>query len=329
MTTRGGKTFVSIFIRSSTVPGLLHAAERWIKVEEQGPPDQLWEDAAPAEVAAAAVYIDEQGEEIADVFFNAQNQAEDIALVRNMGFEVNNDKEPAPENVPAGNAPPVNGGALLEGQEWGWDGIDRRAMLQSAMYNGSTFTNDWSPNGKSFSEIFLHCFPCYFLEVTIVEATNNALLTVNAVWTTYGELLRYIGMMLLMSSYMKSPDYFWRPATRTGNFSEDEENDMPSFTFNRYMSCRRYLAMPSALRFTTQPPPSLRDKFWQIWDLILGWNEHMQAIFVAAWALCLDKSMSIWNNRWTCPGWVFVHTNHGHLVMNTIEYYVDCQASCL
>ena len=131
-----------------------------------------------------SIDIDKQGEEIADVFFNAQNQAEDIALVRNMGFEVNNDKEPAPENVPAGNAPPVNGGALLEGQEWGWDGIDRRAMLQGSMYNGSTFTNEWSPNGKSFSEIFLHCFPCFFLEVTIVEATNNVLLTVNVVQTT-------------------------------------------------------------------------------------------------------------------------------------------------
>ena len=32
--TRGGKTFVSIFFRSSTIPGLLHAAERWIKVDE-------------------------------------------------------------------------------------------------------------------------------------------------------------------------------------------------------------------------------------------------------------------------------------------------------
>ena len=108
----------------------------------------------------------------------------DIALVRNMGFEVDDDNEPAPENVPGGNAPPVNGGALLEGQEWGWDGIDRRAMLQGSMYNGSTFTNEWSPNGKSFSEIFLHCFPCFFLEVTIVEATNNVLLTVNVVQTT-------------------------------------------------------------------------------------------------------------------------------------------------
>jgi hypothetical protein len=64
--------FVSIFFQSSTIPGLLHAAERWIKVEEQGPPDQLWEDAAPAKVAAAAVYIDERGEDIADFVFNAQ-----------------------------------------------------------------------------------------------------------------------------------------------------------------------------------------------------------------------------------------------------------------
>ena len=191
-------------------------------------------------MAAAAVYIDEQGEKIADFVFIAQNRVEDIALVRNMGFEVNDDNEPAPENVPAGDAPPVNGGHSWKGRSGG--GMALITVQQGLMYNRSTFTNDWSPNGKSFSEIFLHCFPCYFLEVTIVEATNNTLLTVNAVWTTYGELLRYIGMMLLMSSYMKSPDYFWRPATRTGNFSEDEENDMPSFTFNRYMSRRRYAA---------------------------------------------------------------------------------------
>ena len=38
---------------------------------------------------------------------------------------------------------------------------------------------------------------------------------------------------------------------------------------------------------------------------VLAWNEHMQTIFVATWALCLDESMSIWNNQWTCPGWVF------------------------
>jgi hypothetical protein len=60
-------------------------------VEEQGPLDQLWENAAPAEVPAATVAIDEDDEEIADFVFNARNWAEDIALVRDMGFMVEDD----------------------------------------------------------------------------------------------------------------------------------------------------------------------------------------------------------------------------------------------
>jgi hypothetical protein len=39
VTTHGGKRFVSIFFQSSTIPGLLQAAEQWVKVEEQGPLD--------------------------------------------------------------------------------------------------------------------------------------------------------------------------------------------------------------------------------------------------------------------------------------------------
>jgi hypothetical protein len=65
------------------------------------------------------------------------------------------------------------------------------------------------------------------------------------------------------------------------------------------------LAITSALRFTLKQPPSFGDKFWQIRDLISTWNEHMRTIFSAAWVLCLDESMLIWFNQWTCPGWVF------------------------
>ncbi len=303
--TRGGKRFVSIFFWSSTIPGLLHTAERWVKVEEQGPLDQLWENAAPAEAPTATVAIDKDGEEIADFVFNAQNRAEDIALIRDMGFIVNDDNEPTPKSIPADGTPPVNGEALLEGQKWGWDSINCQAILQGSMYNGPTFANKWSPNGKPFIDIFLHFLPCYFLEVTIVEATSNALLTANAVRTTLGELFRYIGMMLLMSCYMKLPNYFCKMATRTGNELEDEANDIPLFTFNRFMSRRVFLAITSALRFTLKQPPSFQDKFWQIWDLISTWNEHMRTIFSAAWALCLGESMLIWFNQWTCPGWVF------------------------
>jgi hypothetical protein len=276
-----------------------------VRVEEHGLEDQVWDDVP--EAPAAVVATNEQGEEIADFVFHAQNRAEDIALVRDMGFEVDDDNEPAPENVPSLlNAPArVNGGDLFEGQEWGWDGIDRRAIVQGSMYNGPTFLNDWSPNEKTYAELFIYFFATDFLRDTIVAATSNVLVAENMVRLTFGELLRYIGMMLLMSCYTKSQDYFWRTTALTGNESEDEENDTPSFTFTRYMSRRRYLAITSALRFTAKPPPSFRDRFWQVREMIAAWNKNMREKFSAGWALCLDESMSIWFSRWTCPGWVF------------------------
>jgi hypothetical protein len=62
-----------------------------------------------------------------DIYF-AKNRAEDIARVRNEGFEVDDDNDPAPENIPdPAEAPPVVIEAgLYEGQTWGWDGVDRR-----------------------------------------------------------------------------------------------------------------------------------------------------------------------------------------------------------
>ena len=64
-----------------------------------------------------------------DAIFFAQNRAEDIACGRAEGFEVDDDNDPAPENVPGlFDVPPVVNGGLFEGQSWGWDGIDHLQM---------------------------------------------------------------------------------------------------------------------------------------------------------------------------------------------------------
>jgi hypothetical protein len=76
------------------------------------------------------------------------------------------------------------------------------------MYNGPTFADGWSPQGKSFVNIFLRLFPVQFLEHLIVEATSRVLVGKSLVRTTLGEMLRYMGMWLLMSCYMKPPKYF-------------------------------------------------------------------------------------------------------------------------
>jgi hypothetical protein len=49
---------------------------------------------------------------------------------------------------------------------------------------------------------------------------------------------------------------------------EDEEYNTPLFTFNCYMSRRLFVAITSALRFTLSNPPTFRDKFWEVRDMI-------------------------------------------------------------
>ncbi len=70
-TTRGGKMFMSIFFRSPTIPGLIHAAEQWVNVLEQGT-DKVWGGEPEVTVAVAPVTPNEQNKPIAEFVFNAQ-----------------------------------------------------------------------------------------------------------------------------------------------------------------------------------------------------------------------------------------------------------------
>ena len=92
-----------------------------------------------------------------DVFF-ARNNSEDIARVRAEGFEVDDDNDPAPENVPQlFDNPTVTDAGLYKGQTWGWNGMDRRVM-EGGNYNGPLFANGWIPTGKIYMDVFLHLF---------------------------------------------------------------------------------------------------------------------------------------------------------------------------
>jgi hypothetical protein len=95
VTTWGGKTFISIFYQSATIPSLLHSAKRWATVIEQRS-GKIWGGEPDTTAAAAPVTPNKQNELIADFIFNAQNRAEDITLIWAMGFEVDDDNELAP-----------------------------------------------------------------------------------------------------------------------------------------------------------------------------------------------------------------------------------------
>ena len=217
------------------------------------------------------------------------------------------------------------GEGLNDGQEWGWDGIGQRAGLLGGDVQPANVCKLLEPPRKSFVDIFLHLFPVQFVKTVMVEAMSRVLMSDNLVRTTIREMLRYIGMWLLISCYMKPPEDFWRPVTRmtmvARDDSEDEENNTPSFTINRYMPRRRFLAITLGLRFTVSTPLTFREKFWEIQDLIASWNSLMKDVFSTAWVVCLDESMLIWHSRWTCLGWVFC-LHKPHLFGN--EYHTAC-----
>ena len=40
--------------------------------------------------------------------------------------------------------------------------------------------------------------------------------------------------------------------------------------------------------------------------MITAWNSNMNQQFSPGYANCLDESMSVWTNQFTCPGFMFV-----------------------
>lgn len=300
------------------------AAKTMTVVRREGPVNDLEVvNSQPAVEAAdnAANNDEDERTPIDTAVFAAGNVAEDIAFVRGQGLEVDDDNEPAPENIPTADAPaPVDANAgLYEGQKWGWEGIDQR-RIHSDTDPSAKFKDEWSPEKKTWLEIWMKLFPFQWLTTVLLGMTNKSLATQGEAEVTLGELLRYLGLWMLMATVGGfSRDDFWSDSVH------DEEDKPCPYNFKKYMTQRRFRLITEHLRFTDVTPPTYKDKFWQVRQMIKEWNKNMNAVFVASWVICLDESMSIWFNRWTCPGWVFC-PRKPHPFGN--EYHTMCCAIC-
>ena len=103
------------------------------------------------------------------------------------------------------------------------------------------------------------------------------------------------------------------------------KSDAP-FRLNDLMSGRRFDEITKGLSYTSTEAPPYKYPFWEIREMVAEWNKNMATAFVPGWILCLDESMSIWTNRWTCPGWVFC-PRKPHPIGN--EYHTICCGVCV
>ena len=143
VTTRRGKTFVSIFYRSDTIPGLLSSAKRWATVIEAGT-GEMWGGEPEATATAAATLLSPQPlsrTSPSRTSFSTPKIAQKI--LPSFGQWVS--RSTATTNPPRRIYQRLTclrlGGGLREGQDWGWDGIDQWASLGGAMYNNPSFAD--------------------------------------------------------------------------------------------------------------------------------------------------------------------------------------------
>ena len=115
------------------------------------------------------------------------------------------------------------------------------------------FTNGWLPQNKTYLEIFTHFLPFAWLETVLLVLTSVELERANSPPLMLGELMRYIGMRLLMSTLQGwSIEEYWYydPVPRP-----QEEGPCP-YNFKGYMGKKRFQAITKCLTFTDAIPPA-------------------------------------------------------------------------
>ena len=92
------------FCHSDFVGQELYTVLRWAKVTEEGSPTQIFVDAIPPSLTSVGRASDDTTEENQDEIpafvCHATSRSEDVALIRGFGFHVDDDNDPAPENIP-------------------------------------------------------------------------------------------------------------------------------------------------------------------------------------------------------------------------------------
>lgn len=282
---------------------LIHVVARYCKVQQEGASEHFFNEPQrdePEGVGAVAVANEEEDRLEIPLMLN-----EDASNFRAQGFEVDDDNEPAPENIPNRN----NSNTECEYLSWGSESIEPRR----AAGVGDVQPNLVGSDGTLHSVLgyFLHFVPMAFIKNVILPATNAKLSEA----LTWEEFLRFMGIVFIIATTQSlSRREFWSldpPSMFSG----------APFRLDSIMSRRRFESILKHLTFTLSAPPLFKNPFYEVSDMIDAWNNHTQTCFTPSWINCLDESMSVWTNRWTCPGWMFV-PRKPHPMGN--EYHTLC-----
>jgi hypothetical protein len=274
----------------------LYVVAKYALVTLEGAPEHFFKQPRvnPTPVLETAPEV--EAIEIEQNIYRARNTREDIEMVEQMGFQVDDDNNPAPENIPDRTNRDDSG------LKWGWNGFDARKESGNCWDSPARLTHfdGIAVKGITHVNMFLLFLPTTFFKDCILKQMNDSIAKNGGSHVSWGEFLRWIGILLYMSTItgFKRRD-FW-------SLKPVNVYDGIPYRFSEWMSLNRYQEILSHLKYTDNDRPSYPDRFWEVRLLIEEWNINMSKVFNPSWVSCLDESMSIWHNKYTCPGWMFV-----------------------
>jgi hypothetical protein len=313
--------------RSDDYPNvLLHAVKRYVKVTHEGPPEEFFDmdDNGPNKPEATV------GEERA-MPPRTHVLDEELQNFVALGANIDDDNLPAPENVPTISTPTQQPGrssnAVFPEDGWGFQGKCPR-KADNNMNRGPSIgapPETWSMMSKL--QFFLLLFPIAYCKAVIITEMNKKL-EPGRPPIEWWEYLRWIGIWTLLAT-TDGHDHrsFW--STETKN---DPCFKGAPFRLNDIMSRTRFEEILAVHTLFNTPFPNYKDDFHPVRGFINAWNTNMTYVFMSAWIVCLDESMSMWTNMWTCPGWVFCPRkpwdcgNEYHTIacgMSSIIFYME------
>ena len=211
---------------------------------------------------------------------------------------VDNDNQPLPENIPTEEEQATTTNLPQLFSSWGHCGSCYHGLEGGRKHKARlSFNTDVNPTIEQLFEMFF--FKDFILKVILPEI-NKRIQEDKHRPVTYGEFLRWLGLWFLMAT-ITGPDW-----TALWSMGEVDCFVGAPMRLGHFMSNKRFEVILKALSCTSCQPPAFRDRFWEVWEMLDAWNTDMTEQFTPSWVSCLDKSMSTWTNKYSCPGWMFV-----------------------
>ena len=206
---------------------------------------------------------------------------------------VDDDNMPAPENIPNVNSMPND-------TMMGWEHSNvclRRSNVQGNAKPRLLFIT-MEQGEPSILQLFKGLFFKSYLQDVIIPKTNDAMSLHEKL--TYGEFLHWLGLWFLMATIIGLQQHeFW-------SLSPISAFERAPLRLGVYMGWNQFVDILSALQFTDSQLPPYLDKFWEVWQIVKAWGDNMNTHFRPGYMNCLDEWMSVWTNKFMCPGFMFI-----------------------